>query len=182
MIISNAISEIYSTIYKDLVLMKRDVDVILKPLATQFDGFFISRIKGVESFAQKIEMGLTWNPDRIIDLYAATIVLPTFKEVDSIDKSLEDDFKIVKKFFNREKKPSDFIYDDKHVHLKYKHKVSPGKEYLYRRFELQIKTFLQHGWAKATHDILYKGDKIEWARFRMVSQIKAMLEQSDQIL
>ncbi|MFH1061878.1 MAG: hypothetical protein V1747_03210 [Candidatus Omnitrophota bacterium] len=162
--------------------MKPDIDTILGPLAEQFDGFFISRIKGLESFAQKIETGQAWKPNEIIDLYAATIVVPTFKEMEKIEVLLKTDFKVLKTFSNRNKKPTDFIYDDKHVHLQYKHQVTPGKEYLAKRFELQIKTFLQHGWAKATHDILYKGDQLEWPRFRVAAQIKAMLEQSDQIL
>ena len=46
-------------------------------------------------------------------------------------------------------------------------------------FEIQIKTFLQHAWDIAIHDIIYKGDDINWRMQRIAYQIKAMLEHAE---
>ena len=180
---SSRISEIYSAFSLELKLLREEMDPVLKRIATNFDGFFISRIKPKESFAQKIETGYFKDPNTIIDLYAATIVVATYKEINLVERQIEREFRIKKKIENREKKPSDFVYDDIHLWIQYNPTVQvPGKEYLQRSFELQLKTFLQYGWYKSAHDILYKGDQLSWPRFRIAHQIRAMLEQSDQIL
>jgi hypothetical protein len=44
---------------------------------------------------------------------------------------------------------------------------------------IQIKTFLQHAWGLATHDLIYKADEINWAKERIAFQIKATLEQAE---
>lgn len=42
-----------------------------------------------------------------------------------------------------------------------------------------MKTFLQHAWAIATHDLTYKTDEVSWAKLRVAHQIKAMLEHAE---
>jgi hypothetical protein len=46
-------------------------------------------------------------------------------------------------------------------------------------FEVQVKTFLQHAWSIATHDLLYKADDANWSKERIAYQIKAMLEHAE---
>ncbi len=183
MIVPSRISEIYDNIIKELELFKNDIDPVIRILSSKFDGLFSSRIKSKESFAQKVETGRFDEPTEIVDLYAATIVVPTYRQFNLIESEIDKSFEVIRKIKNREKKPSDFIYDDVHLHIRFQPGVKiPGKEYLLRPFELQLKTFLQHGWAMATHDITYKGNQLSWRHFRIGHQIKAMLEQADQIL
>ena len=44
---------------------------------------------------------------------------------------------------------------------------------------MQVKTFLQHAWGIATHDLIYKTDDVSWSRQRIAYQIKAMLEHAE---
>ena len=46
-------------------------------------------------------------------------------------------------------------------------------------FEIQIKTFLAHSWAIATHDLIYKTDDVSWPKERIAYQVKAMLERAE---
>lgn len=43
-------------------------------------------------------------------------------------------------------------------------------------FEVQVKTFLQHAWSVATHDLVYKSNEVSWSKERIAFQVKAMLE------
>jgi hypothetical protein len=46
-------------------------------------------------------------------------------------------------------------------------------------FEIQIKTFLQHAWGIATHELVYKADRFSWPLQRVAFEIKAMLEHAE---
>ncbi len=46
-------------------------------------------------------------------------------------------------------------------------------------FEVQVKTFLQHAWSIATHDLVYKTNDLNWGKERIAYQIKAMLEHAE---
>jgi len=179
-------SELKDYYNQNLVILnelKRELDPILIGITSKFDGFYVSNLKPIESLIQKIESGVFSSANLVVDLFRATIVVPTKKDIDNLKTELEKEFIITKLIENREKEPSNFVYDDIHLYIKYRPKLKvPGKEYLEKEFELQIKTFLQHAWAKATRDILYKGKRLSWPSYRVAHQIKAMLEQSDDIL
>jgi len=183
MIVPSEITQFYNKNLPMLKKLKYDVDADLDKISKRFDGFYESNIKPLESLAQKIESGIVKDPNDVIDLFRATIVVATRKDIEKLKNVMKEVFIIDKVIENRKKKPSDFVYDDLHLYIKYKMGlIMPGKDYRKRAFELQIKTFLQHGWAKSTRDILYKGSGFSWKNHRIASQIKAMLEQSDDVL
>ena len=182
MIIPSEIAERYDEILPFLEKLQIDVDPILREIAYHLSGLYFSRIKSLESFAQKLESG-KFDPDKIVDLIGATIVVPTSTETKLVEKEVTSKFTIHKRIENREKAPEEFIYDDLHLYISFNPPIAiPGQEYLKRKFELQVKTFLQYSWDKATHDLLYKGKALSWPLFRVAYQTKAMLEQADQIL
>ena len=46
-------------------------------------------------------------------------------------------------------------------------------------FEVQIRTAFEHAWSVTTHRLTYKGDAVDWRRFRLTAQLKAAVEQID---
>lgn len=183
MIIPPELQNFYNKIYADLVLLNNKVEPILKDISKRNGGFHICDIKKSESLYQKIEITKEVKVNEVIDLFRATIIVPTEKEIKKVREELKEFFIMKEVIENREKKPELFIYDDLHLYLVFKDElVLDHEKYKRRFFELQIKTFLQYGWQKATHDLIYKGNELNWSNQRIAHQIKAMLEQSDQML
>lgn len=182
MIVPLEIKHKYDEILPSLQKLKEDIDPILGKIAIELNGLYFSRIKSVESFAQKLEGG-RFEADKIIDLFGATIIVATSREVKTVERVVRSKFQVHRRIVNREKAPERFIYDDMHLFISFQPEVEiPMKEYLKRKFELQVKTFLQYSWDKATYDLLYKGKTMSWSFFRVAYQTKAMLEQADQVL
>jgi ppGpp synthetase/RelA/SpoT-type nucleotidyltranferase len=145
--------------------------------------FYRGRVKKLESFAQKLETG-RFNPEALEDFFACTIVV---ENRHAIGKALQlvDKFCIIqdrrpKKDEETHKTPDLFSFDDLRLYVKLKpQETSPPSPLNDILFEVQIKTFLQHAWSIATHDLIYKGDSISWGKERVAFQIKAMLEHAE---
>lgn len=148
---------------------------------------YISRIKDRESIAQKLETGrvdLTNGLQSIDDFFACTLVVENSSKIEEALKRLKEVF-VIKDQKPKTKgethlEPSQFDFDDLRLYCI----IEPTggvqqKEWHNVTFEIQIKTFLQHAWAIATHDLIYKGDQISWGRARVAHQIKAMLEHAE---
>lgn len=144
---------------------------------------FIRRLKEVESYALKLETG-RYQKGVIDDFFACTLVVENRKSVEAAEELIR------KHFLVHERRPKDparthkhsdaFPFDDLRLYASIppSDKVKPtGLEHL--RFEVQVKTFLQHAWAIATHDLVYKGDGVSWAKERIAFQVKAMLEHAE---
>jgi hypothetical protein len=46
-------------------------------------------------------------------------------------------------------------------------------------FEVQIKTAFEHAWSTVTHDLVFKGQQVDWRSKRLAAQLKALVEQID---
>jgi len=145
---------------------------------------YISRVKEVESFALKAESGRFDDISKLEDFFACTLVVPNFKHI----KDVEDNVRSIFKFSHRRpkrderthKRPESFEFDDLRVYVRWEDDpVLPPTELNGLEFEIQIKTFLQHAWSIATHDLIYKSYEADWPKERIAFQIKAMLEHAE---
>ena len=143
-----------------------------------------SRVKELPSFALKIESGRFDNPRSLEDFFACTIVVANSTEIDEAEKLIDENFALQER---RPQHPSHthkasyaFPFDDLRLYVALADKPSvPPTDLIGIVFEVQIKTFLQHAWSIATHDLLYKTDDANWSKERIAYQIKAMLEHAE---
>jgi ppGpp synthetase/RelA/SpoT-type nucleotidyltranferase len=143
-----------------------------------------SRLKQDQSFALKVESGRAPKPSAVEDVFACTLVVRNGTEIDDAEKLIHDNFLTVerrpKDSKRTHKSPDQFHFDDLRLYVQWKEDPDlPPSGIAGVTFEVQIKTFLQHAWAIATHDLVYKTDNVSWGKQRIAFQIKAMLEHAE---
>lgn len=174
-------------LYQELYELNKRLEVRVKEA---FEGkkrkqwFFLYRIKEEESFALKLETGRVVKPNAMEDFFACTLVVENRGSISEALRVVEEICDIVNRRpaddHKTHKSPDEFCFDDLRLYAKLKGNdqlpSTPLDEIV---FEIQIKTFLQHAWGIATHDLVYKGDNVNWGRARVAYQIKAMLEHAE---
>jgi ppGpp synthetase/RelA/SpoT-type nucleotidyltranferase len=145
---------------------------------------YVGRIKTLESFAQKLETGRFTKEQALEDIFACTLVVERADRINEAERRLNERFDI------RVRKPDkpgktfhrpmcfDFDYVRLYACLR-RDERQPATGYEEVVFEIQIKTFLQHAWTIATHDLIYKTDSVDWEASRVAYQVKAMLEHAE---
>lgn len=157
----------------------RQIEAIREP-----SWHYVGRIKTLESFAQKLETGRFTKEQALEDVFACTLVVERADRISEAERRLSGRFDI------RVRKPDhpgktfhrpmcfDFDYVRLYACLR-KDERLPATGYEDVVFEIQIKTFLQHAWTIATHDLIYKTDSVDWEASRVAYQVKAMLEHAE---
>lgn len=144
---------------------------------------FEDRLKSEESFCQKIEAGRFASPLTVEDFYGCTFVVRSASELLGAEDILRTKFDVIERrppcARATRARPSDFPFDDIRIYARLTPSYIGPKPINYVRFEIQLKTFLQHAWAIATHDLTYKTDELSWAKLRVSHQVKAMLEHAE---
>jgi len=145
-----------------------------------------SRIKPEESFALKVESGRYSKSelDNLEDFFACTLVVENQTSVNIAEELVDTLFVVYerrpKNFSWTHKSSNAFPFDDLRLYTKWKDDLTQRPSGLTDIiFEIQIRTFLQHAWSVATHDLVYKSSNANWPKMRIASQIKAMLEHAE---
>ena len=148
---------------------------------------FTSRIKSIESVAEKIETGRFKKWSDLDDLFACTTIIPTLSHEEEVINFCKNTFKIIRtvKRGQNKKSPDTFRFDSTRVYARLKHNEDLDTNILniYQiTFEIQIKSAFEHAWSVSTHDLVYKNSEIDWRKLRLASQIKATVEQLDMLI
>jgi len=143
-----------------------------------------SRVKELPSFALKVESGRFKDPRSLEDFFACTLVVANSREIDEAEQLIRDTFTIQKRRPEQagrtHKAANEFPFDDLRLYVSLPEGPAvPPSDLTGVIFEIQIKTFLQHAWSIATHDLVYKTDDVNWSKERIAFQIKAMLEHAE---
>lgn len=142
------------------------------------------RIKSQESFALKLESGRCPDPRQMEDYFGCMLVVQNGAEIKRAEELIAKEFTLVERrpedpYFTMKGSDS-FRFDDLRLYVRWRDDPQlpqTGLEGVV--FEVQVKTFLFHAWAIATHDLTYKTDAVDWGKERIAFQIRAMLEHAE---
>ena len=163
-------------------LLKQEVD---RHLERAKPGWFTdSRIKEEDSFHQKIETGRVADIEQLEDFFGALVVVPLPSDIQSaidfLDEFFVTDYRRPPNSELAQYGASSFRFNDIRLygHLRSDDSMPPTPLDSVV-FEIQVRTFFQHAWSSATHDLVYKHPRFSWARSRVAAQIKAILENAE---
>lgn len=179
--IPHSISQIYADLRARYEPLSEQVKAVIERNLKNENWLYRYRLKGEESFYVKAQ-GRDWLT-ATEDIFACTIVVERSQQIENLALDVCNFFELE---YRRpttaevtNKKPEAFVFDDLRLYLRLKQRDST-RETKDLIFECQIKTFLQHAWAIATHDLIYKSPKLgAWASARVAYQVKAMLEHAE---
>lgn len=141
------------------------------------------RCKKLESYALKVETG-RFDPDDLHDFFACTIVVPTMNHLAEAESRVSRMFEVVARKPETDKHALagalSFPFDHVRVYARLRPPLGlPPAPVHQVKFEIQLKTYLQHAWSIATHDLTYKTSELSWGKERVAAQVKATLESAE---
>ncbi|ADO77258.1 GTP pyrophosphokinase [Halanaerobium praevalens] len=158
--------KLYKKQRQDYIELREKVEMILKEALNENNLTFHSiesRVKSVESFKSKAKRNKYTNPvKQITDLTGIRIITLFEKEIHQISDVLKELFKID---YARSEDKADLLDADKmgYKSIHYIAELSDEKiakteleNFKGLKFEIQIRSILQHAWAEIEHDRNYK--------------------------
>ncbi len=188
MIYPSILERKYNEYYPFLKETAKQVKSILVNFCEVRGYAFSSRIKTIESLAEKIETGRFKSWSNLDDLFACTIIIPTLLHEKEVTKFCKEVFQIERttKRGQNPKSPDTFKFDSTRIYAKLMRSEDANNIKLFNiydiTFEIQIKSAFEHAWSVSTHDLVYKNDEIDWKKLRLAAQIKANVEQLDTLI
>jgi ppGpp synthetase/RelA/SpoT-type nucleotidyltranferase len=188
MIIPAILSQKYENYRIIVELASNNAKATLQNYCDKTGYAFASRIKTIDSLAEKIETGRYKNWSALDDLFACTIIVPTLSQEKEVSNFCKSVFKVINttKRGQVKKSPDVFRFDSTRIRaqlLKPEGLEIAEQPNIYDViFEIQIKTAFEHAWSVSTHDLVYKGSDVDWKRQRLAAQIKATVEQLDTLI
>ena len=181
--IPGSIRALYKSNLEEYQKLKAVVDALFSAKKRE-RWHYESRIKAAQSFALKVESGRGFRGDTLEDLFACTLVVENSTALEEAELLVRENFVIEDRrppsTTDTRVHPETFRFEDIRLYAR-----SVTLDDLRPRgfencvFEIQLKTFLQHAWTIATHDLVYKSGDRRWGRSRIAFQVKAMLEQAE---
>lgn len=146
------------------------------------------RIKSEESLRKKIQFKHKYQQlTDVTDLVGCRVITLFETDVEAVLQALESEFELVELVDKRKKSVNDYVdfgYNSLHVILKMSKArcaLVEYKRYEDIRFEVQIRTALQHAWGEIEHGLGYKSDfEIPMQIRRKLTRIAATLELIDE--
>lgn len=147
------------------------------------------RVKSEKSLSGKIvtKQDKYKNVEDITDIVGLRVITYYESDVDSVAKVIEDNFNVdLDNSIDKRKahEPDRFGYLSLHYVISLsadRAQLAEYKDFVGIRFELQIRTLLQHVWAEIEHDLGYKSDYEIPRQFRRkFSRIASILEDVDE--
>lgn len=143
---------------------------------------YSSRIKELDSLAEKIESGRYNDWNSIDDFIGSVIIIPSINYEPQILKFLETSFEKVQiKKRGSTLKSSDVFRFDATRFIGKLRPIDSVEIVNTINFEVQIRTAFEHAWSVTTHDLAYKSKSIDWKILRLAAQLKSSVEQLDMI-
>lgn len=143
----------------------------------------LGRPKSPQSIFQKLQTGKYDQLGDLTDLAALTVVVLYRKDVQAALEIVKQSGLVIVGEPIQTVAATDFRYREPKIY------VTPPLDYLDRNQdlegivgEIQFTTALQHALDMTTHDFDYKGSRYSWANFRLVAQLRGMLELVDSMI
>lgn len=147
---------------------------------------YLGRLKDSQSLSEKIETGRFAGWSELDDLFACSIVIPTLTDEPGVLAYLRSSFREVetRQRGSTQKDPAVFRFDStRFIGALRPDSLPSGNENLLSvKFEIQIRSAFEHAWSVTTHAIAYKTSKIDWRHLRLAAQLRAAIEQLDQVV
>lgn len=187
MIVPTEITSHYSLVLPQVKWVRERVRQKILSLTEENGYAFSSRIKSLESLAEKIEGGRIAKWADVDDMFACTVVIPSLREENHVLEFLRASFDEValKQRGSTLKDPSVFRFDATRFIGYWKPATvdtTSGEPVSQIKFEVQVRTAFEHAWSVATHAESYKPNSVSWQRLRLAAQMKAAVEQLDQLI